>query len=286
MGHTPTSLAAGCAITARPGRGGPSRQAARPVIPLTARPDNGGAGQMRRHRQVPSGAARRRARPPREETFNEVSAGRAGSVTRHPQARPRPAVMCGRRPPRTYRWHDHSHAAGRLGRSLVSAAGWPARHILPADYALRVEGEFAAAGRRGTAGPGASPALVFSCPGRVACGAPAGADSCPRQGETLSLAVSCCWRPSQRAGRGSRAPGQRASPAWEPGPAVAGLSGSRTARTVPARPVPASAPFRLAEPQQAQARGYRRQSLPSSSACLINGRVVTCSCRSRSAVLI
>jgi len=49
---------------------------------------------------------------------------------------------CGRRPPRTYRWHDHPHAAGRLGRSLVSAAGWPARHILPADYALRVDGEF------------------------------------------------------------------------------------------------------------------------------------------------
>src|SRR6266851_5786045 len=32
-----------------------------------------------------------------------------------------------------------------------------------------------------------------------------------------------------------------------------------------------------------QTRGYRSQSL-SSSACLINGRAVTCSCRSRSAV--
>ncbi len=102
MGHTPTSLAAGFAITAGPGPGGPSRQAARPVIPLTAQPDNGGAGQMQRHRHVPArgGAGPDRgpetlqiagtrpdgrAGPPREQTFNRVSARRAGSVTRHPQ---------------------------------------------------------------------------------------------------------------------------------------------------------------------------------------------------------
>ena len=207
----------------------------RPVIPLTARPDNGGAGQMRCHRQVPSGARpgagpgrdpevlpiagtrpEGESRAPREETFNRVSARRAGSVTRHPQARPRPAMMW---PPQTYRWHDHSHAVGRLGRSLVSAAGWPARHILPADYALRVEGEFVAAGRRGTAGSGASPALVFSCPGRIACGAPAGAQiRALRRGETLSLAVSCCWRQSQRGRRGSRAPVSEPARPGEPGP--------------------------------------------------------------------
>ena len=46
--------------------------------------------------------------------------------------------------------------------------------LIDADYALRVDGEFVAAGRRGTAGSGASPSLVFSCPGRIACGAPAG----------------------------------------------------------------------------------------------------------------
>ena len=56
---------------------------------------------------------------------------------------------------------------------------------------------------------------------------------------------------------------------------------------VPLRPAAlASEPFRLMEPQQVQARGYRRQSLPFSSACLINGRVVTGSCWNRSAVLI
>ncbi len=43
---------------------------------------------------------------------------------------------------------------------------------------------------------------------------------------------------------------------------------------------------RLGVPQEVQAPGYRRQFLPFSSACLINGRVVTCSCWSRSAVLI
>jgi hypothetical protein len=43
---------------------------------------------------------------------------------------------------------------------------------------------------------------------------------------------------------------------------------------------------RLCVPQQVQTRGYRSQSLPFSSARLINGRVATCSCWSRSAVLI
>jgi hypothetical protein len=71
----------------------------------------------------------------------------------------------------------------------------------------------------------------------------------------------------------------------EPGPAVAGLSGQPDGAHGASEASPASEPFRLVEPQQAQARGYRRQSLPFSSACLINGRVVTCSCRSRSAVL-
>jgi hypothetical protein len=68
MGHTPTSLAAGFAITARPGPGAPVAADGRPVISLTARPDNGGAGQMQRHRQVPPGARRRRARPRSEGT--------------------------------------------------------------------------------------------------------------------------------------------------------------------------------------------------------------------------
>jgi hypothetical protein len=46
--------------------------------------------------------------------------------------------------------------------------------LIDAGYALRVDGEFVAAGRRGTAGSGISSTLVFSCPGRIACGAPAG----------------------------------------------------------------------------------------------------------------
>jgi hypothetical protein len=191
MGHTPTSLAAGFAITASPGPGGPARQAARPVIPLTARSDNGGAGQMQRHRQVPSRRAaapgqtavrrhcrsrgpglRGRAGPAREETFNRVSARRAGSVTRRPQARPRPAVMW---PPAaagvSLTW---PLSCCRLGRSLVSAAGWPARSSSLPTMRCGVDGEFVAAGRRGTAGSDASSTLVFSCPGRIACGAPAG----------------------------------------------------------------------------------------------------------------
>ena len=209
----------------------------------------------------------------------------AGRRPRRSSVRHRLGLPCGR----SEYDPDRRHCAQRqrLGPITQRDSHTSEPRIRSADFALRVDGEFVAAGRRGTAGSGSSPTLVFSRTGRIACGAPAGvADSCPRQGETLSLAVSCCWRQSQRGGRGSRAPVSEPARPGEPGPAVAGLSGSRTARTVPARPAPASEPFRLVEPQLVQARGYRSQSLPFSSACLINGRVVTCSCWSRSAVLI
>jgi hypothetical protein len=173
------------------------------------------------------------------------------------------------------------------GLAAVSSLPLAGQRAAPADYALRVDGEFVAAGRRGTAGSGACPSLVFSCPGRVACGAPAGA-----QIPALGRERSCRW--PCRAG-GDRASGvdvaagprSASQPGWGNRPVQSPASaGSRTARTVPARPAPASEPFRLMQPQLVQARGYRRQSLPFSSACLINGRVVTCSCWSRSAVLI
>ena len=61
-------------------------------------PARGGAGPDRGPEtlQIAGTRPEGRAGPPREETFNRVSARRAGSVTRHPQARPRPAMM---RPP-------------------------------------------------------------------------------------------------------------------------------------------------------------------------------------------
>jgi hypothetical protein len=118
----------------------------------------------------------------------------------------------------------------RLCRWLASA------QLLPAGYALRVDGELVAAGRSGTAGSGASPSLVFSCPGRTACGAPAGS-----QFRALGRERSCRWPCRAVGGRASGldvAAGPRS--ASQPGRgnrtrAVAGLSGSRTARTVPAR---------------------------------------------------
>ena len=73
------------------------------------------------------------------------------------------------------------------------------------------------------------------------------ADSCPRQGEILSLAVSCCWRQSRR--RWQQGPGQRASPAGGTGP------GSRRPQRQPdsahgaSEASPAGEPFRLVEPQ-------------------------------------
>ena len=261
IGHTPTSLAAGFAITARPGPGGPSRQAARLVIPLTARPDNGGAGQMRCHRQIPSGAARRRARPPSEGTadretrpegragprgkrpFNRVSARRAGSVTRHPQARSRPAMMW---PP----------AAGRriAGMTIL---------MLPAD--LAAVSSLPLVGQRAT-----SSLPTMRC-GSMACSSQPGGAEQPvlvpllRWSSPAQVALPAVLRPARRfvpsAGRDlvagrvvlleaepagctwQQGPGQRASSVGGPGPAVAGLSGSRTARTVPARPARQASPL-------------------------------------------
>jgi len=90
--------------------------------------------------------------------------------------------------------------------------------LIDADYALRVDGEFVAAGRRGTAGSGASPSLVFSA--QVALPAalrPAGRFG-PSAGRDL-VAGRVVPLEAEPAGRTwQQGPGQRASPAGEPGP--------------------------------------------------------------------
>jgi len=93
---------------------------------------------------------------------------------------------------------------------------------IDADYALRVDGEFVAAGRRGTAGSGVSSTLVFSCPGRIACGAPAGS-----QIRALGRKRPCRWP--------CRAVGGRAS-----GVAAGPRSASQLGRGNRARQSPAS----------------------------------------------
>jgi len=73
---------------------------------------------------------------------------------------------CGRRPPRTYRWHDHCHAAGRFGRSLVCAAGWPARS---ASLPVMRCGSMASSSQPGGAEqPVLVPLLRWSSPAQVA----------------------------------------------------------------------------------------------------------------------
>ena len=266
MGHTPTSLAAEFAITASPGPGGPSRQAARPVIPLTARPDNGGAGQMQRHRQVPS---RRAAAPGQTAVRRHCRSrgpglrGRAGPRGKRPLPGKRPTCRVCYTPPASAATASGDVAAGRRGRiadmttlmlpaDLAAVSSLPLvgqRAALYAGYALRVDGEFVAAGRRGTAGSGASPSLVFSCPGRVACGAPAGS-----QIRALGRERSCRW-PCRAVG--GRASGVAAGPrsASQPGRgnrarAVAGLGGQPDSAHGASEASPASEPFRLVEPQQ------------------------------------
>ena len=80
-------------------------------------------------------------------------------------------------------------------------------------------------------------------------------------------------------------PGPRAGSVGEPGLAVADLSGQPDHVDGASEASASERALALVEPRQAQARGYRSQSLSYSSACLINGTVVTCSLWSRSAVL-
>ena len=233
IGHTPTSLAAGFAITASPGPGGPSRQAARPVIPLTARPDNGGAGQMQRHRQVPS---RRAAAPGQTAVRRHCRSrgpglrGRAGPRGKRPLPGKRRTCRVCYTPPASAATARGDVAAGRRGRiadmttvmlpadlAAVSSLPLVGQRAAPADYALRgrwrVRRSRAARNSRfwclSFAGLLLHKSRCLRCSGPLA-------DSCPRQGEILSLAVSCCWRQSQRGG--SRAPVSEPARPGEPGP--------------------------------------------------------------------
>ena len=263
MGHAPASLAAGFAITASPGPGGRSRQAARPVIPLTARPDM--AEQVRCSVTARSrpGARRRRARARSGGTADRGDPAGGGG----PGPAGRDLLPGKRRTCRVCYTLPASAAtasgdvAGRRGRiadmttlmlpadlAAVSSLPLVGQRAAPAGYALRVDGEFVAAGRRGTAGSGACPSLVFSGPGRVACGAPAGA-----QIRALGRERSCRW-PCRAAG--GRASGVAAGPrsASQPGRgdrarAVAGLSGQPDSAHGASEASPAGEPFRLVEPQ-------------------------------------
>jgi hypothetical protein len=121
-------------------------------------------------------------------------------------------------------------AAGRRGRiadmttlmlpaDLAADSSLPlvGQRAAPADYALRgrwrVRRSRAARNSRfwclSFAGLLLHKSRCLRCSGPLA-------DSCPRQGEILSLAVSCCWRQSQRGGSRPRSASQPGP--GEPGP--------------------------------------------------------------------
>jgi hypothetical protein len=259
---------------------------------------------MQPHRQVPS----RRAAAPGQTAVRRHCRSRGPGLRGGPGSRGKRPLPGKRRtcrvcytPPASAATASGDVAAGRRGR----IAGMTTV-MLPADLAavssLPLAGQRAAPGRRlcvagrwrvrrsraarnsrywclSFAGLLLPRSHCLRCSGRRA-------DSCPRQGEILSLAVSCCWRQSQRAGRRSRAPVSEPARSGEPGPGSRRPQRAAGQRGRCQRGQPASEPFMLVEPQLVQTRGYRSQVLPFSSACLINGRVVTCSCWSRSAVLI
>ena len=261
MGHTPASLAAGFAISASPGPGGPSRQAARPVIPLTA-PPHGGAGQMQPHRQVPS----RRAAAPGQTAVRRHCRSRGPGLRGGPGPRGKRPLPGKRRtcrvcytPPASAATASGDVAAGRRGRiagmttvmlpadlAAVSSLPLAGQRAAPACR-LYVAGSMASSPQPGGAEQPvlvASPSLVFSCTGRVACRAPGGS-----QIRALGRERSCRWPCRAVGGRasgldvaaGPRSASQPGRGTW-PGQSPA-LAGSRTARTVPARPARQASPL-------------------------------------------
>ena len=189
---------------------------------------------MQRHRQVPS---RRAAAPGQTAVRGHCRSrgpglrGRAGPRAKRPLPGKRRTCRVCYTPPASAATARGDGAAGRRG----GIAGMTT-FMLPADLAavssLPVAGQRAAplcrlcvAGSMASSSqPGGAEqpfwCLSFAglllprsrclrCSGRLA-------DSCPRQGEILSLAVSCCWRQSQRGGSGAPV----SEPAWpgEPGP--------------------------------------------------------------------
>ena len=246
-------------MTASPGPGGPSRQAARPP----GHPAHRAAGQWRSRSDAasPPGPvpARGSAGPDRGPEALQIAGTRPEGEGRARGKRPLPGKRRTCRvcytPPASAATARGDVAAGRRGRiadmttlmlpadlAAVSSLPLVGQRAAPADYALRgrwrVRRSRAARNSRfwclSFAGLLLHKSRCLRCSGPLA-------DSCPRQGEILSLAVSCCWRQSQRGG--SRAP--VSEPAWPggtgPGQSPA-LAGSRTARTVPARPARQASP--------------------------------------------
>ena len=236
--------------------------AARPIIPLTARPDNGGAGQVQRHRQVPSGARRRRARPRSGGTADRgdpAGGGGPGPAGRDLLPGKRRTCRVCYTPPASAATARGDVAAGRRGRiaDLVTTV------MLPAD--LAAVSSLPLAGQRA-----APPCRLCGAGSRASSPQPGGAEqpvlvSLLRWSSPAQVALPAVLRPARRfvpsagtdlvagrvvlseaepaGGRGSRAPVSEPARPGEPARAVAGLSGSRTARTVPARPARQASPL-------------------------------------------
>ena len=263
MGHTPTSLAAGFAITASPG---PRRPVAAGSPP--GHPAHRAAGQWRSRSDAasPPGPvpARGGAGPDRGPEALQIAGTR-------PEGRPpagkdllpgkRPTCRVCYTPPASAATARGDVAAGRRGRiadmttvmlpadlAAVSSLPLVGQRAAPADFALRgrwrVRGSRAARNSRfwclSFAGLLLHRSRCLRCSGPLA-------DSCPRQGEILSLAVSCCCRQSQRGWQ--QGPGQRASLAGGTGPGSHRPSGQPDSAHGASEASPAGEPFRLVEPQ-------------------------------------
>jgi hypothetical protein len=194
---------------------------------------------MRCHRQVPSSARRRRARPRSEGTADREDPARGAG--RAPAGRnllpgKRPTCRVCYTPPASAATASGDVAVGHRGRiadmtTLMLPADLAAVSSLPlvdqratSSLATMRCGSMASSSQPGGA---EQPILVplLSCPPCAQVVLPAmlrqARDSCPRQGEALSLAVSCRWRQSQRGG----SPAGGTEPGQSPASAAAGRRG-------------------------------------------------------------
>ena len=223
---------------------------------------HGGAGQMQPHRQVPS----RRAAAPGQTAVRRHCRSRGPGLRGGPGSRGKRPLRGKRRtcrvcytPPASAATASGDVAAGRRGRiagmttlmlpadlAAVSSLPLAGQRAAPACR-LYVAGSMASSPQPGGAEQPvlvASPSLVFSCTGRVACRAPGGS-----QIRALGRERSCRWPCRAVGGRasgldvaaGPRSASQPGRGTW-PGQSPA-LAGSRTARTVPARPARPASPL-------------------------------------------
>jgi hypothetical protein len=228
-------------------------------------PAHRAAGQWRSRSDAasPPGPVRRAAAPARPRSGDTADRGDpAGEGGPGPAGRDllpgkRPACRVCYTPPASAATARGDVAAGRRGRiagmTALMLPAWPqsrlcrwlAQRATSSLPAMRCGSMACSPQPGGAEQPVLVPLLRWSSPAQVALPAvlrPA-RRFLPSAGTDLVAGRVVLLEAEPAGWTWQQGPGQRASPAGAPGPAAAGLSGSRTARTVPARPARQASPL-------------------------------------------